>query len=133
MHAIPTGAKGRFTLVTAPEHLANRLKDPSLPPVLATPVMILMMENAAFNAIREFLEPGESAVGTMVDVRHLAPTPVGQTVTAEAEVTQVEGQRIAFTVTAHDGMEQIGAGLHERAVVDLQRLAKRLAAKNNRV
>lgn len=132
MHAISPGAKGRFTLVIAPEHLANNLKDPSLPQVLATPVMILMMENAAFNAIRNSLEPGESAVGTSVDVRHLAATPVGQKVTAEAEVTRVEGRRITFAVTARDEVEEIGAGVHERAVVDLERLAKRLAAKSNR-
>lgn len=132
MRVIPPGAKGRFTLVVEPEHLAQHLKDPSLPPVLATPVMILMMENAAFNAIRDYLEPGESAVGTVVNVRHLAATPVGQTVTAEAEVTQVEGRRITFAVTARDEVEEIGAGIHERAVVDLERLTKRLAAKRNR-
>lgn len=131
MHALSPGAKGHFTLVVEPEHLAQRLKDPLLPPVLATPVMILMMENAAFNAIRDFLEPGESAVGTMIDIRHIAATPVGQRVTAEAEVTQVEGRRILFAVTARDEVEEIGTGIHERAVVDLERLAKRLAAKSN--
>ena len=77
MHAIPVGAKGSFTLVVAPEHLANRFKDAMLPPVLATPIMVLVMENAALNAVRAYLEPGESALGTVVDVRHLAATPVG--------------------------------------------------------
>ena len=131
MHAIPLGAKGRFTLVVAPEHLANQFKDAMLPPVLATPMMILMMENAALNAIRECLESGESAVGTAVDIRHLAATPVGQRVTAEAEVTQVEGRRIVFAVTARDEIEEIGRGTHERMVVDLRRLTRRLAAKAN--
>ena len=132
MNAIPVGAKGRFTLVVESEHLANQFKDPMLPPVLATPIMILVMENAAFNAIRDSLEPGESAVGTMIDVRHLAATPVGQRVTAEAEVTWIEGRRIGFAVTARDEVEEIGMGIHERMVIDLRRLAGRLAAKSNR-
>ena len=75
---IPVGATGQFTLVVAPEHLANRFKDAALPPVLATPVMIMTMENAALNALKPYLKPGESAVGTAVDIRHTAPTPVGR-------------------------------------------------------
>jgi fluoroacetyl-CoA thioesterase len=93
-------------------------------------MMILTMENAALNAIRPFLDPGESAVGTAVDVRHLAATPVGHRVTAEAVVTEVEGRRVAFDVSARDDTEEIGRGTHERMVVDLARLARRLAAKS---
>ena len=107
MLTIPLRAKGSFTLVVKPEHLASRFKDSMLPPVLATPIMILAMENAALNAIREYLEPGESAVGTAVDVRHLAATPLGQQVTAEAEVIEVDGRRIVFAVTARDEVEEI--------------------------
>jgi fluoroacetyl-CoA thioesterase len=118
-------------LVVEPQHLANQFKDATLPPVLATPMMILIMENAALNAIRNYLEPGESAVGTAVDVRHVAATPAGQRVTAEAEVTWVEGRRIAFAVTARDEVEEIGKGIHERVVVDLRRLAQRLTAKHS--
>ncbi|MCP4620252.1 MAG: thioesterase family protein [Bradyrhizobium sp.] len=129
MHVIPLGAKGVFTLLVTPEHLANRFKDSILPPVLATPLMILAMENAALNAVRGYLESGESAVGTVVDVHHLAATPAGQLVTAEAEVTLVEDRRIVFAVTARDEVEEIGRGIHERMVVDLQRIAKRLEAK----
>ena len=130
MHAIPLGAKGSFTLVVAPEHLANRFKDAMLPPVLATPIMVLVMENAALNAVRVYLEPGESALGTVIDIRHLAATPVGQHVTAEAEVTEVDGRRIVFAVTARDEIEEIGKGIHERMVVDLRRLTQRLDAKS---
>ena len=130
MHGIPVGAKGSFTLVVAPEHLANRFKDAMLPPVLATPIMVLVMENAALNAMRAYLEPGESALGTVVDIRHLAATPVGQHVTAEAEVTEVDGRRIVFAVTARDEIEEIGKGIHERMVVDLRRLTQRLDAKS---
>ncbi len=130
MAAIPVGAKGSFTLLVAPQHLANQFKDAILPPVLATPVMIMIMENAALDAVRPFLDPSESAVGTVITIRHLAATPVGHRVRAEAEVTKVEGRRIEFTVTASDETEEIGSGTHERMVVDRQRLAQRLAAKS---
>ena len=130
MRPIPLGAKGTFSLLIAPQHLANQFKDEILPPVLATPVMIMMMENAALNAIRPFLEPGESAVGTMVNIRHLAATPVGQSVRAEAEVTKVAGRLIEFAVAASDETETIGSGTHERVVIDVKRLAQRLAAKS---
>src|ERR1700758_5121478 len=130
MRTIPVGAKGSATLIVAPEHLANQFKDAMLPPVFATPMMIMAMENAALNAIRAYLEPGESAVGTAVDVRHLAATPVGHDVTAEAEVTRVDGRRVEFNVTARDEKEEIGRGTHERMVVDLRRLDQRLSAKS---
>jgi fluoroacetyl-CoA thioesterase len=130
VRSIPVGAKGTFTLVIGPQHLANQFKDAILPPVLATPVMILIMENAALNAIRDFLEPGETAVGTEVSVRHLAATPVGHQVNAEAEVTAIDGRRVRFSVVARDEIEEIGSGTHERMVVDVRRLGQRLAAKS---
>src|SRR5437870_11139621 len=103
MPSIPTGAKGSLTLLVEPEHLANRFKDATLPPVLATPVMIMMMENAALNAIKPYLGSGESALGTHVDVVHLAATPVGRRVTGEAEVTKVEGRQIEFNISNRRG------------------------------
>ena len=130
MQTIPLGARGSSTLLVTPEHLAIRVKDAILPPVLATPVMVLVMENAALSAIRAYLEPGESAVGTAVDVRHIAATPPGHRVTAEAEVIGVDGRKVQFKVSARDEVEEIGMGTHERMVVDLARLTKRLAAKS---
>ncbi|HYZ42809.1 MAG TPA: hotdog domain-containing protein, partial [Stellaceae bacterium] len=100
MKQIPVGARGSFTLLVQPEHLANRFKDAMLPPVLATPVMIMVMENAALNAIKAYLDPSESAVGTAVNIRHLAATAVGRVVLGEARVTKVEGRRIEFAVRA---------------------------------
>src|SRR3974377_1214630 len=132
MRAVPLRAKGSFTLVVKPDHLASRFKDSMLPPVLATPIMTLAMENAALNAIREYLEPGESAVGTAVDVRHLAATPVGQQVTAEAEVIEVDGRRIVFAVTARDEVEEIGRGTHERMMIDMRRGMRRMGAQGGR-
>lgn len=115
-----------------PAHLANQFKDSALPPVFATPMMVTAMENAALDAVRDYVEPGESAVGTLVNVRHLVATPVGHLVTAEAEVTKVDGRRIEFKVSARDETEVIGTGTHERMVVDLTRLDARLAAKRPR-
>jgi fluoroacetyl-CoA thioesterase len=129
MQTIPPGAKGTYTLRVTPAHLANQFKDAALPPVFATPMMVTAMENAALNAVRAYLDPGESAVGTLVNVRHLAATPVGHQVTAEAEVTKVDGRRIEFNVSARDDNDVIGTGTHERMVVDLDRLGARLAAK----
>ena len=129
MRTIPVGAKGTYALRVVPAHLANQFKDATLPPVFATPMMVTAMENAALNAVRDYLDPGESAVGTAVNIRHLAATPVGHRVTAEAVVTKVDGRRIEFDVTARDETEEIGNGTHERMIVDLARLAQRLEAK----
>src|SRR5258705_12197658 len=114
MQSIPVGATVSFSLVVMPDHLASRFKDITLPPVLATPVMIMVMENAALNAIKPYLGAGESALGTRVDVRHLAATPAGRRVTGEAKVTNVDGRRIEFRIRATDGPEEIGVGTHER-------------------
>ena len=127
MRAIPIGTRGSFAMTVKPEHLANRFKDATLPEVLATPVMIMAMENAALNAIKPYFESGESAVGTRVDVEHLAPTPVGRTVIAIAEVTAFDGDRIGFKVRALDGDQEVGRGQHERVAINLARFSERLA------
>jgi len=129
MRTVPTGARGSFTMIVTPEHLANRFKDSTLPPVLATPVMIMAMENAALEALKPYFDAGESAVGTRVDVAHLAPTPVGRRVVAHAEVTGSSGRQIEFRVSALDGTEEIGRGTHSRALIDLARFTQRLRAK----
>ncbi len=129
MRPVPVGTEGTFALVVAEAHLASRFKDATLPPVLSTPVMIMAMENAALNALKPYFEVGETALGTRVDVSHLAATPVGRRVVAIAEVTGVNGRHIEFHVRALDGEEEIGRGTHGRAVVNLAEFSKRLAAK----
>jgi fluoroacetyl-CoA thioesterase len=129
MKSIPVGATGSFSLLVNPEHLASRFKDATLPAVLATPVMIMVMENAALNAIKPYLDAGESALGTRVDVRHLAATPAGRRVTGEAIVTGVDGRRIEFAIRATDGAEEIGVGTHERMMINLVKFSERLKAK----
>ena len=131
MRQIPLGARGTSTVRVQPEHLADRFKDAILPQVLAKPMMILILENAALNAIRPFLYAGESAVGTAVDVQHFAATPAGHEVRAMAEVINVEGRRVDFKVSASDGIEEIGSGTHQRIVIDLDSLNERLAKKRS--
>ena len=126
MRQIPLGAKGSFNLLVQPEHLADRFKDAILPPVFATPVMIMVMENAALNAIKAYLDPGESAVGTAVNVRHLAATPVGRLVSGEAEVQKIEGRQIEFAVRATEGANEIGVGSHSRVVINVAKFTQRL-------
>lgn len=129
MKPIPNGAQGQYVLRVESGHLANRFKDSILPPVFSTPYLILIMENAALNAIKQYLEAGESAVGTRVDVRHLVATPVGREVVGHAEVTGTDVRRIYFRVWAMDGKEEIGAGTHERTVVNSSRIIERMTAK----
>jgi fluoroacetyl-CoA thioesterase len=129
MKPIPNGAQGQYVLRVESAHLANRFKDSILPPVFSTPYLILIMENAALNAIKQYLEAGESAVGTRVDVRHLVATPAGREVVGHAEVTGTDGRRILFRVWAMDGKEEIGSGIHERTVVNSSRIIERMTAK----
>ena len=89
----------------------------------------MIMENAALDAIKPFLEPGMTALGTRVDVVHHAPTPVGRTVTGLAEVTKVDGRRVEFAVRAVDMAELIGNGTHERVLIDIAKFQQRLKAK----
>jgi fluoroacetyl-CoA thioesterase len=126
---IPTGATGSFRLHVEFRYLANTFKDAILPPVFSTPYLILIMENAALNAVRDYLEADESAVGTRVDVRHLVATPAGRDVEGRAEVTGTEGRKIFFRVWALDGAEEIGVGTHERTVVNTTRIIERMAQK----
>ncbi len=130
MRPVPIGTKGTYTLVVQPFHLASQFKDSILPPVFATPMMVLFMENAALNAVKAYLDPGETCVGTGVSLKHLAATPVGHRVFAEAELTKIDGRKLEFKVSARDEIEEIGNGTHERVVVDLDRFSQRLALKS---
>src|SRR5262250_2014793 len=95
--------------------------------VLGTPVMIGLMENAAWRLVQPELNEGETTVGNLVNVRHLAATPVGDTVIATAELVEIAGRRLVFHVSARDSRQLIGEGTHERAIVSLERFLARLA------
>lgn len=97
--------------------------------VFSTPNMIMLMERAAKEALRPYLETGEESVGTRVDIVHLAATPIGAAVRAEATVTAIDGRNIEFDVVAYDELEPIGRGRHTRAVVKLDRVRQKLSEK----
>ncbi|HEX8033258.1 MAG TPA: thioesterase family protein [Ktedonobacterales bacterium] len=96
--------------------------------VLGTPVMIGLMENAAWRLVQPELAEGETTVGTLVNVRHLAATPVGGHVVATAELMEIDGRRFVFRVSARDDKQLIGEGIHERALVQLDRFLARINA-----
>jgi fluoroacetyl-CoA thioesterase len=97
-----------------------------MPLVYGTPMMIMLMEKASSLAIADHLPPGWVTVGAEVAIRHLAPTPIGRTVTATAQVAEVQGRSVLFAVEAHDGERKIGEGMHRRGAVNLQSFTKRL-------
>lgn len=97
--------------------------------VLATPCMIALMEGTAQSAIQAFLEDGQGSVGTRIDVKHLAATPVGMEVTCTAEVTEIDRRRIVFHVEAFDEVEKIGEGTHERFIISNDRFLEKCKGK----
>ena len=97
--------------------------------VFATPMMIGLMENAALSAVDPHLPEGYATVGTRIDVRHLAATPVGMKVYATAQLTGIEGKKLDFKVEAYDEKEKIGEGVHERYIISVERFLERTASK----
>lgn len=128
LSSITPGLVGTAELVVGPEHTAPRVGSGRIA-VLATPVMINLIEAAALDAAEHLLPPGHQSLGIHLDVRHVAATPVGLKVTATAEVVAIEGRTITFRVTARDPIEEIGGGLHQRVVVDVGRFDARVQAK----
>lgn len=114
---IQTGITCKKKITVTPEMTAAAMGSGALE-VLATPSMIALMEGTAQEAVQNLLEDGQGTVGTRIDVRHLAATPVGMEVTCTAEITEVDRRRIVFTVKAQDEKEVIGEGTHERFVID---------------
>ena len=103
-----------------------------MPPVFATAYMIAFIEAACIEALAPYLEEGEATVGTHVDVSHSAATPVGLSVTAEVTLLACERRKFRFQLRCHDGVETIGQGFHERALISRSRFAERLEAKRLR-
>ncbi len=122
------GLRGTSSLIVAEEHTAAHFGAGGVH-VFGTPMMIGLMENAAFSAVQQVLPAGQTSVGTRVDVQHLAATPVGMRVTANAELIEVDGRRLVFRVEAHDERELIGRGQHERFIITLDRFLSRVEEK----
>ena len=128
MPELKPGLVGESTAVVT-DALTAASYGSGLVPAFATPAMIALMENASVAAIQPYLSAGQTSVGTEVNVKHLAATPVGMHVRARSELTAVEGRRLSFHVYAWDDKEKIGEGTHVRAIIDDARFAERLAKK----
>ena len=126
--SITVGSTGRAERLVTQEATAAAVGS-GLVPVFATPYMVALMENAAVNAVQSGLEPGQSTVGTRLDVTHDAATPTGMKVWAEAEVTAVEGKKITLSVKAFDEAGPIGGGVHERFVITVDRFLSKAEAR----
>jgi predicted thioesterase len=126
--AVTVGATGTKSLVVATEHTAAQWGSGSLY-VFSTPYMVALMEGAAVNAVDPLLPEGYQTVGTHLDVRHVAATPMGQKVMARAELVEVDGRRFIFRVEATDGAGIIGEGAHERFIIEVGRFLARVEAR----
>lgn len=130
MDPIKPGLTGEKTTTVTEALTAQHLGSGGLL-VYATPAMIALMEAAAVAAIDHLLPSGQASVGTALDVKHLAATPLGQTVRARAEVTGVDGRQVMFTVQAWDEQKLIGEGTHMRFVIDVERFIERVQKKGD--
>lgn len=97
--------------------------------VLATPIMVNLMESAALQAVERFMPRGHQTVGTHLDVKHFAATPVGLRVRARAELMRIEGRTLTFSIIAEDERERIGEGTHERLIINVERFDQRMQKK----
>jgi fluoroacetyl-CoA thioesterase len=125
---IVPGLTGTAELVVGPEHTAPFVGSGRIA-VLATPVMINLIEAAALAAVEHLLPAGHQSLGIQLDISHTAATPMGLRVIATAEVSRVEGRTIIFRVTARDELETIGGGAHRRVVVSVSRFDERVQRK----
>jgi predicted thioesterase len=122
------GLKGHAQILVGVEHTAPSIGSGKVP-VLATPVMINVIEAAALAAVEHLLPVGHQSLGIHLDVRHFAATPIGMHVRASAELIAVEGRTLSFRVEAHDDREPIGGGSHQRVVVNVARFDERIQRK----
>jgi fluoroacetyl-CoA thioesterase len=125
---IVAGLRGSVSITVGEEHTAPSIGSGKVR-VLATPVMINLIEAAALDAVEHLLPAGYQSLGTHLDVRHIAATPVGMRVTATAEVVRVEGRTVDFRVEARDERELIGDGAHQRVVVNVSKFDQRVQRK----
>jgi len=130
--SIKPGLVGEIThIVTEAETAATY--GSGLVPTLSTPHLVALMENAARETVQAYLPENQSTVGTMIDLQHLAPTPVGMEVRLRAEVLAVEGRRLRLHIEAWDEVEKIGSCEHERFIIDWERFMQRVAQKEHQM
>lgn len=127
MSELIIGLKGRAEKVVDQTNTAKTMGSGSLE-VFATPALVAMMEEAAVKAL--VLEEGQSSVGVSLDIKHTAATPLGMKVWANAELIEVDRRRLVFNLEAFDEKEQIGSGIHERFVIDVEKFISKTLSKN---
>ena len=125
---LKVGMKGTMETTVTDDKTARHLGSGGLK-TYATPAMVSLLEGAAVAAIDPHLPEGYASVGVDLNIQHLAATPLGKSVRAEAEVTEIDRRRVVFTVTAWDEHEKIGEGIHARFVIDVDKFQKRLQDK----
>ena len=125
-----TGICGEQTITVTEQQTAKHLGSGELA-VFATPCMIALMENTAYKSVQPCLEPGQGTVGTLLNVKHLAATPVGMEVRCETRLIEIDRKRLVFEVKAFDACGLIGEGVHERFIVDNQRFMQKAESKLN--
>jgi predicted thioesterase len=125
---IKPGLVGHAEIVVGEQHTAPKIGSGRVR-VLATPVMINLMEAAALDCAENLIPAGHQSLGIKLDVRHIAATPVGMRVHATAKLMKVDGRNLEFWVEAHDEKDLIGDGAHHRIVVNVERFDKRVQAK----
>jgi fluoroacetyl-CoA thioesterase len=130
MDELLPGLTGKMEMIVTEADTAARLGSGAVP-VLGTPALVRLMEGAAVQALIEHVPPGQVSVGGRIDVRHMAPTPVGMRIRAYAELLEVEGRRLTFRVEAWDEAEQIGHATHERFIIDEETFIANAQAKVN--
>lgn len=126
--ALKPGMSSALTVVVDESMTADRLGNPGVK-VFATPALVRYFEGVSLQLLAPEMEEGQGSVGTRLDVRHLAATPVGMEITFQATLTEVDGRRLAFRLEATDEKEKIGEGLHERFLVDMEKFLSRVQAK----
>lgn len=122
------GTVGQLNFTVSNEHVIDFATD-GMPAVLSTPRLVGLIERTARESLYPFLETDERTVGMEIEIRHLAPTPLGASVTCLTRVIQVDGSQISFQFEARDSHEVIARGLHKRAVIRVGSFARRLAKK----
>lgn len=127
-NVLKVGMVGEEQFVVSDQHLIDFAHD-GMPRILCTPWLIWFLEHAARNAVLPLLEPGESTVGAVVNVEHIAATPIGAQVVCRARVIYVDGPLISFQLEARDEHERIARGTHKLRVIQAARLAKRVTSK----
>ena len=127
-NALTVGAIGEAAVTVTADNTAERFGNKGAA-VFATPLLVVLMEQAAIAAVKPYFADGEGSVGTRVEISHLAATPVGMTVRARAELVEVAGKKLTFAVEAFDDREKVGEGRHERYIIDNAKFMARVAAK----